>query len=216
MSVGRGGGGQGWEELEKQQISAQTAIPDSEFPTGGLSEWGQTEYTIAPVGGLDRQEIAELIAIESYGIFAFSQPSGDEVGISVSDCEVELSLNPDQQMIGPAPVEETTDTFVDDASGETVTINKNLRESTSTDVLFWSKPHNWIGWDDETNGSGGGSTMHMDHWHRNYRELLGGGPEVDQHDTLYLYQSLGQHNMTNSPINLYNNFHLYWDVRTTR
>lgn len=201
---------QGWENLEVQHVQTVDHENKDQVPHAGKRNYA---HDFDPAGGLERGEAAELVALEANGIFAFVRPEGatDQTSPGNADHEMELSFDDDANMIGYAS--NTASGTVDaDGRGAGGQLDIAERIKTDPDVLFSMKPHNFMSFDDGATGVGGGATMHMAHFDRNYRDFIGGGPIADRHDELFLHVALGEHNVTNAEIYLYNNLVLHWDV----
>lgn len=188
-----------WEDLEKQHILRQYSAD------AGNGFFEEAAVNFDPAGGLERDEIAELVAFERHGIFAFLS---NESQADTVEGMWELSFSPDAELtfdpfLANRPGEEA------DAFGSGTDIVASV-ESDSPDVLYFSRPHQTGTFADNANGTGGSGSIHMDHGDVNYREMYGAGPTADRHDTLYEHVSVQP--SANVVGTLYVHYSLYWDI----
>ena len=210
-----GGRSSGWEGLEIQQVSILQSVFADELPL--TDKIGFTK-SIDPAGGLDRRQVAELVAMRVFGVFAFVTPdSGVGTTPGNADHGYEVSMEDSPKVLGPiAQARAGAAQVAPWSAGELGDPANNFErfvDINDPDVLMYATPHNFQAFNDTVNGTGGGATMHMNHQHFNFREELGGGPELDQHDKVYFHCIIGEHEVADENIVLYAQQQLIWDLR---
>lgn len=175
---------------------------------GGSGRW-------EPVGGLTRDEVAELVARVDNGIFAFQHAGASQN--SVIHARYELSLSPDPQVTSVglinafAPADDTTGFEQNIGPADGLEVSYEGDGVIANDVLVFHFLHQFNHVSDTAAGVGAGGTMHMPHKDFNFRGMYGTGPIIDQHDTLYEHVDVDMDNPTDSF--LYVNQSLVWDVQ---
>lgn len=199
MSVSRTGDSvEAWDELEHQIFTVEVEVNESDWGTG-LGLW-QPVITIDPVDGLERDEVAELVALEYVMVLSDNKAHTDEARIRSG---FEVSLEPTAKILpvvsntfsqtqtfdkaptdgGTAQVGLSPGTNIDSSTG-----GEDQGGILDTDVLMWDSMRTWNGAQDTTTGAGaGGENRSTHHKLINYRDEFGRGPEVDRHNNLFVH-----------------------------
>lgn len=180
MSVTGGGRASEYSEFDIQTTKAELEI-QGDFAGGG-NELDQV-LTIEPAGGLQRNEVAELVALYETIYFA-QEASPGELENEVL-FEYELSTDPNLRVIqGGSELSSSTDL------GGTTGLDGNFADTVDPDVL---RVNAWGGASmsqDETNGAGAAGINAHDWEIIPYRQVFGTGPVFDRHDNLHYHMHM--------------------------
>jgi len=209
-----GGGSTDYSDFEYQQLSARLSTADS---TGGtdtnVDGSGAVSFDVlGGIGGLDNNEVAELVYLETNVIMEFEDEVDDQnVGTDVQGRGVigaDLPLGEGAFIQGKNPVDgqlfdlQNTDDSFSSMSGN----------STSDDRMFQlftvSGGHPF---DDETNGVGGSANHENFYAEKPWRELTGRGPVLDASDDIVVALDINAGDSIISQA-IEARFHMVWDV----
>jgi len=168
---------------------------------------------LSGVGGLQNNEVAELVHLKVLAQIEYEQESADQDVGSASEHRGVIGINlPAKNSAFPQSVSNQieTDIFDDDGGAEfsnaaTLTDNKYLDQ-----YMVRGAP----AFDDQVNGTGGGEGTGSYHNSIHYRNLTGRGPVLDQNDDITALQAL---NISDSVITESAQLRLsmVWDVAET-
>lgn len=171
VSGGGGGNLPGWEALEKQRIGLRYEM-NAASPAPSLHEQLVVE---APAGGLDRGELAELVA---FVVVAEFRPSaaGDTAFSGLATMEVTTA--PDSQYLDNAE-----SVFTADVDGVTGIDRRLWSEEVDADTI---DVHNLSGQQSNHTTAARASNEHSDLDRTiNFPSEYGGGPVLDRHDSVF-------------------------------
>lgn len=203
---------EGYDELEQQTFQMAVGLPDESSLSGSGPVLYQVEHE--PLGGsLSRGEMAEIVTFEGHGIFVIS--NNNVSGPGAEHTWWELSMSGEPQAIGNQQLDQAADEpgtlqMVEDGNSIGAgNLTDTQAKSVAHDVIHYLSPHQQTPWEDATNGTGGGGSMHMDHSHRNFRHLYGTGPLLDNDTTLFEHIIAG---ISGNSGTIYRNFTLTYNV----
>lgn len=198
-----------------QYQTAQFALGGTpQGPDNNVSVSGVTSIPpLAGVGGLDNNEVAELVAIE---VIAYLEIE-DEFNDQTTHTQVQ-----GRGVVG-ANLSTTQDAFVQAGNkyeGDTFDVSGDLG-GPNADALTMTDDRKFqifvmsadAGADDGTSGGAGGSTDNF-HATKNFRELVGRGPVLDSSDDVTCAIDVN----TGDLVNLFTGLvhvHMIWDVAET-
>lgn len=191
----------GYENLEIQVVTDALAYQADAVTGNSVHEqWASFE----PVGGLQRGEFAELVAIVGVEMAHGEGIAGNE---DPGSCSFHYEMSLDPELHGGRDT--VRDEDVDGVTGhDTVVL-----EAVDPDILRHNKLTSSIGFDDDTNGNGGqGALVDRSDVMLGYRGLLGGGPVLDRHDQMYLHAESAHVGDGNSKHVLHIDYLLYWSI----
>lgn len=202
----------GWEDLEIQRIGYPYQVSDAAIQADDTS-WGPRSDEFEPLAGsLQRSEMAELVAIvplQHKMRFEQDTVQTQEDGPAWARGEVELSLN---------DTETVSTEGVSGAQNELRLSGNSFPNDTINKSLYFSHVIAGQGYEDETNGTGGGSAPEEQyagsgHAVMHFRDLFGKGPVVDHRDTLNLAAFVSGYNV-DEDVNIQANWtaDLFWEV----
>lgn len=162
-------------------------------------------HSIEPLGGLGRNEVAELVALlRTYDVAPLA--AGNAPGHLQTQWE--LSFDSSAHYLGQA---DDGDEVSDDDNVDSVTgLDREVADSVDVDVLAIMALGESSSYEDATNGTGGsgGPTSMTDH--RLYRSWFGAGPTVDRHDELFYHAWLNTDGAASSRVTIMDQY--IWDV----
>lgn len=204
MSVSRAGDG-GFEGLDIQVMDVDFKV-QSDTTTG---VYNVPQYdSFEPLGGLSRDERAELVAIVGQVAASHEAIGGNDIPGS---CKFEWEFTLDPEINGGHAASQEQN--VDGITGlDVVSVNRDDPDQLQNYVL---RVGNIFGQYDATAGagSGGGASIYSSYdVQLDFRNLLGGGPVLDRHDQLYQHASVELFGDTNSEYVLSTRQTLFWDV----
>lgn len=189
-------------------VFTEGASDDSNNNVTGFHEFSP----LSPIGGLDNNEVAELVYLETQVSLEFEQEAGDQnvgsatetrgvIGANLPTSGIEGLLNPGGQPTNSGVIAGGSPNF-DDADGETRVDNRVFQQFRADGAPAF---------DDQTNGPGGGADAPNVVYEKNFRELTGRGPVLDQTDDMTIIDRLVTADTViqeRSNIRL----HMVWDV----
>lgn len=191
----------GWNNLEPQFVSTTLDVKNDAAAGGYTHEQYQS---FEPLGGLQRNEFAELVAIIGTESARADAIGGNDIPGS---CAFHYELSLDPEMFGGR--EEVTSENIDGVTG----IDTSAVVAVEPDILRHGHLRVSAGFNDTVNGPGGGGHVHADRpVDHNYRDLLGGGPVLDRHDQLYQHVDRSHVGDTNASYSLHTDWTLFWNV----
>lgn len=207
MPVTRGSSAsEGYNDLEIQLVSVKLSL-ESDYGSPGILH--EQYWMNEPLGGIQRGEVAELVAIKG-NVTAFEQSIGGNT--RPGSCEFLWELTMDPEFNGGEGA--SVDNDIDGVTGAKTADGSHVEP----DIL--DKQHlgvsNEFDSTDTTNGvgtGGGGTTSLVSSLDVNYRDLLGGGPVLDRHDRLYQHADVELLGDANSEYHLDTRAVFFWDVQ---
>jgi len=175
-----------YSDFEYQHMSVTPAYEPS-----GQGARDDTQHSFEPLedrGGLDNDEVAELISLETYADVEYEDEEADQnVGSSAEARGIigsNLAASVGQYPNNASTIVDQTESFGDSeqvTSGSRVGNGKSLSDPA---IFQLFKTQAGIAFDDQTNGLGGGASF--DHFYsmKNFRQLTGRGPVLDATDDI--------------------------------
>jgi len=217
----------GGDEVDYSSFEYQTMASflqlDGSPQTGGDSSGAasavQSFEVLGGVGGLDNNEVAELVALEVQAVMEHEDGAADQnvatstefrgnVGINLPESEgAFVDPNSDRTAVGTGSI-----VRVDDIEEGSVT----LKGVTDTDDrrLQHFKVVGGPPFDDETNGVGGNNFSTDFYALKNYRQLTGRGPILDSNDEVSIALNVAMEDAilgVNGSVKV----HCIWDIAET-
>jgi hypothetical protein len=170
-------------DFEYQHIAAKQA-----FTPSGQGARVENVMSFAPLeskGGLDNDEVAELVYLETHATLEYDDETADQNvgaegefrGIVGSNLGANAAQTPNA-----AP---TRGQITNTGSDQNVA-DERLEARTITDPAIFQqfKTHAGVAFDDEASGAGGAASHDAFHAEKNWRTLTGRGPVLDSTDDL--------------------------------
>lgn len=208
-----------YSDFEYQQVHLQVSLAEQADSTGSGDIQAKTVTQIEPlggIGGLDNNEVAELVYMETEASIRFFDEGADQ------DVATSGSL---KGAVG-ANLSNSRDAFpgIRDASGTTTIISTTDIDESNVNIDAnggsedrWFQLYNASGhppFDDQTNGPGGGAGNHNFYAAKNFRDLVGRGPVLDSSDDISISLN-GEVGDTIISTNFIVRVHMVWDVAET-
>lgn len=214
--------GTDYSDFEYQTISAQLQLFESDDSTGNTSAAATGLVTFEPlggIGGLDNNEVAELVYVETYAALEHEDESADQdVGTS-TEFRGNLGVNlpatdaalVDTNRVGGPSVEGQLIEANDIAEDNVEVVGD---EGTDDRRLQHFKVVGGPPFDDQTNGPGGSNFSTVWHSEKAYRQMVGRGPVLDSNDDITVALRAAAEDTV---IDYIGDFkaHLVWDVAET-
>jgi hypothetical protein len=192
MSVGGNGGGMvsdAYNDYEAQflDISAKVNFDDNAVVAG--DEAIGYEITVDPLEGLDREELAEIVALDFRYQFA---PRDGEANSELSSVISDIACRINSPTLTSAGI--STEKVQDSGSDEELE-NVSAEGHVNEGVLFSGNTTATTAYRNSTDGSGGGSAQHSPvRFQKDFRDLLDGGPVVDRFDDIGFFVNVQSKN----------------------
>lgn len=161
-----------YSDFEYQQLDISVGIGQSLLPGNANNLYLATVSPIEDIGGLDNNEVAELVGYDMQVSVEIEDETNDQDVGTHSEMRGAMGINLNQEG-GHARLASTK-------SGQSADI-----DSTSDDrilQLFTARAS--LPFDDQTNGPGGAGANEDDHREHYYRQTHGRGPVLDQTDNM--------------------------------
>lgn len=191
-------------DLEVQHQNHRYEVEAADLP-GSFPILEESIVDFEPANGLERREVAELLAIWVRGIQA--TVPGTTSAEAALNASYELSLDDGEENVGGAVTQDTGDSGV---------VNQRTLSSDSHAVLYSAEVIAEGGFADSTNGLGGGPWAQTIQDYLDFRTVTGRGPEVGPFQDLHehiRFDNIGGADISDSLIRLTANYTLFWDVR---
>lgn len=193
MQMGSGSGEVDYGDFEYETYSAQIVVNENNDSTGDTSAGGFVLVEFDPLkgsGGLDTNQVAELVYLETYAFLEFEDETGDQnvgtsaefrgcVGINLPASSQAFIDNNDNNPQNP--VEGTVISTQDIAEDNVLAEGASAVDDRRLQIF---KAAGGPPFDDQGNGIGG--NVYTTDWHseKSYRELTGRGPVLDSNDSM--------------------------------
>lgn len=163
--------------------------------------------TFEPLGGLARNEVAELVSMT--GLAAVGIPAtSDAAAGTQAYVHSELSLDPETSTM-PILAGDVTESDKDGVTG----VDARNVSITDPDTVHSHSLYAEARSLDDTNGSGAGGTGDTLEYQTAFRPLFGHGPTVDRHDNLFVHLGYDSAGTAQPRLKYYDKMTLVWDVR---
>lgn len=191
---------------EYDDLDVQTVQVEAELQTdlGTGQTIVENFHSIEPLGGLARDEIAELVTLNRV---ITARPQGSPSDDRTATAEWETSFDSSAHFINEG-TEEISEQDVEGITG----LDRRTADGVDVDVLLNDIVTVVGPWEDETNGTGGAAGTARDRTVIPYRDWYGEGPTTDRHDEIFYHLFLDMFGAQNVNINLVDQY--VWDVRT--
>lgn len=196
-----------WENFEHQHVSTVWKINAGDL-TGDDSPGNLARETLAPAGGLERGELAELVYLQSafrcYIVDASG--TGSTSGQLLAELEIFKDVKADWQV-----VHDYSQANIDD--NDTPLVSSKLSESTKDHSYLRQNAMYQQNFDDDTNGTGGaggGDAVHRDS--RHLRHEMGRGPMYDDEDRIAWDAGIDVGNLSDEQVIVQAQTDLVWDL----
>lgn len=197
--------GNGYDDLEVQTVNTQM-FTNSGTITDALEEFAQFN-TFEPVGGLSRNEVAELVYLQTNVSLQITGTSDATAGCHAHVLG-ELSSDPELN----ATFLNASDRSEQDVDGITgVDAYNNV--SNDPEVLQSHAVGAHAESLDDTNGSGSGASGSTLSYDRPYRKMFGHGPTFDRHDDIFVHLGYNSEGTSQPDVEYYDKMTMVWDVR---
>lgn len=216
MDMSGGSTATDYSSFEYQQISTQLFLEAQDFSeTNPGSFVNHTIEPLSDIGGLANNEVAEIVAIETYAGLEFEDESADQNVGSSAELRGVSGINlPNAPGVVVGPGGQTVEGQAEVYQGDE-DLAKPLNRSISEDrVLQIFRSHGGLPFDDQTNGPGGSGSIDSFHNTKNFRQLTGRGPVLDQNDDFNVNMTV---NASDTLIEVGGTVrtHIIWDVAET-
>lgn len=212
-----------YSDFEYEQITAALEVTGDDAETTNPNAYAvHTFNPLDDIGGLDNNEVAELVYLEVNAYLEFEDEGADQnvattgetrgvVGINLSTGSRADFLNSNigaEQTDGQA---EIVDTFNNTTDGQIAVANSTKSEDR---ILQLFSANGGQPFDDQTNGPGGSGSHDGFRAEKNWRQLTGRGPVIDQSDDFCIGQTV---NVSDTIIGTVGTVrcHLVYDVAET-
>jgi hypothetical protein len=201
-------------EFRYQQVQAQTTVD----PTNETNPSVDTLYTIEPlsrIGGLDPNEVAELVYLEVYADLEFETESESQGVASGAETRGVVGINlpaSEGAFVEPQADEfnegQITEIFRGLTEGDVLT---KLEDGTDDKKLQMFRAHGSLPYDNAGTGAGGSGYSNDFYAEKSYRDLTNRGPVLDSNDDVSIAINV---NVANTNINVSGvvRVHMVWDV----
>jgi hypothetical protein len=223
MNMDGAGGETDYSDFEYEQITAALEVDGDEDSTTNPNAYAvHTFNPLDAIGGLDNNEVAELVYLETTVTLEYEDEVDDQdvgttaetrgiVGVNLSTGGRADFLNANigaEQTDGQAQVAETFNDTLDENIG---VANSQKAEDR---ILQLFAANGGLPFDDQTNGPGGAGTHEQFYAEKKWRDLTGRGPVLDQSDDFCIGQTV---NVSDTIIPVVGTVrcHLVWDVAET-
>lgn len=215
MSVTGRGGKAGYSDLEHQHeyVEIRTTA-DYDGTNTGEDDLTIPQLTvIEPLGGLGRDELAELVAVVHETLIT-SRTSNAGTVPADTHAYFEVSLDPTIQAsrYDPEGNIQYTDEFQLDGDGDGTddTFIRTGPSLVDPDIMWTAEAQHFPASEDAPSGSGWGGFTTYDKTTLDFQDLLGGGPVLDRHNEVYFHGSLGGHGSAIQAAQ--HRVRMYWNV----
>lgn len=208
-----------YSDFEYQQIVAETVLQEQQDATGDGDVLVRAQYDAEPIGdigGLDNNEVAELVYMEVTADLTFRDETADQDVATTSRLEgaVGVNLSGDENAL-PSKRSGTTE-------GDII-VTSDIDEDNVNITGFGGSDDRWLQmfttdaslpFDDQTNGPGGSGSHDQFHAEKNFRAVTGRGPVLDSSDDISIPVEI---NVGDTIINVIGTVrvHMVWDVAET-
>lgn len=208
-----------YSDFEYQTNVTQIIAREADDTTGNEapSVVAQTSFEpLSAVGGLDNNEVAELVYLETQADIEFLDEAADQDVATTAKLRGVVGLNL-ADSVSSLPENRNTDSSQSLISTDNIDpANVELNGRGGSDDR-WLQPfvaNAAPPFDDQTNGPGGVSSGDAFYAEKNYRQLTGRGPVVDSNDDLTVVANLSSDDII---INFTGDIrtHIVWDVAET-
>jgi len=206
-----------YSDFEYQQIDSVLLINEGQDNTGDENARVLSVTSVEPLlgrGGLDNNEVAELVYMQTSAYIEIEDDSGDQDVGTAAEGRGTVGIN----------LPNSTDAFVQDegqfVDGNIVGEVRNVDEGNVTvgtsvvsdnRILQLFDTHATYPFDDASSGPGGGGSQEGYTAEKNWRQLTGRGPVVDATDDISTALALNAGD-TILTQNLRVRVHMVWDV----
>lgn len=212
MSISRNGRS-GVEDLEEQVVEVAYSVLGEDRAGDGSFVVDQIA-SFDPAGGINRDEVAELVAYQPRTALCRVRADGSEGQTPGNvDGQMEWSFNPDIQFMDGQTSDSKT---VDDPNGTEAPVNILKTDYSGNDVFWTPQSFNTSAFNDTVNGTGGGAGVENTQTSVgvvNLREEFGAGYIADVHDKVYCHGTIQAINNPNVDIHGITAAKLYWDIQ---
>lgn len=202
-----------WSDYRYQTVQIQHLDNSQGSTTTGRSETEISLNPLEPVGGLANNEVAELVYLETIVALEFEDETGDQnvattvefrgsIGANTSGTGDVLADGANE--FGRGEVIET-----DTVSASDVQVIGNSRVDSGVLQIF--SIYGGPPFDDQGNGLGGNIFTNLFHAQKNFRDLAGRGPVLDQTDDITYLSALIYDDSILQKSGIIKN-HMVWDV----
>lgn len=208
--------GTDYSEFEYQQITAQIEIEDP--VTNPNASVLHTLEPLRDIGGLDNNEVAELVYLETQASVEIEDEVADQdvgtametrgtVGLNLAATRASLVGG----NIGSGDTDGATD-IIETFNGVDPANVESANSTRSEDrILQLYRANGGIPFDDQLNGPGGNASFEHFYAEKHYRNMTGRGPVLDANDDVSITQALNAGD-TVVPVGANVRCHLIWDV----
>lgn len=202
-----------YSDYRHQNVNLQYDLPNQE--TGGGNGRAAYSYTFDPlddVGGLDSNEVAELVYLETIAFIEYEDETADQNVGATENFVGMIGANLSPNNFGERGVTVEGEIIESDTTVDTSVLQTTFGDSTTDSSAFQPfKVTDNAPFDDEANGLGGGSGAGLFHAEKAYRDLTGRGPVLDQTDNM---EAIGRIISSDSVIEVRGNLnlHMIWDI----
>jgi len=173
------------------------------------------------VGGLDNNEVAELVYLETHAIVEIEDEQADQDVATTGETRGVVGINLPESREGlpdPAATGNTNrlNATVVDVDSDQTEDALNFQGDTRVEDRFLQMYHTAFGlpFDDEANGPGGAGFMEAFHAEKDYRSLTGRGPVLDNTDEMNIGIALTVSDKTATATGTVRT-HMVWDIAET-
>jgi hypothetical protein len=201
--------GSDYAEFEYQvfNIEHSTGRP----PTNPL---GDIVYNFDPIqefGGLDNNEVAELVYSEIQVGLETEEEQGDQTAASSIEARGFFGANLDSTNVLIQNSENTVD--VVDTNGQNLLVGQNGGTRSRDEIFQPYQVHGTQPFDGIADGTGGGGNLDDQTFIKNWRELVGRGPVLDSNDNLAVAERLiAGDKAPDTTVRSQIRGHLVWDI----
>lgn len=141
----------------------------------------ERKIQIDPLEGLDRNEIAEIVAMEFTA--NLSSRDGVDANSELSNLRADISFSVNQVADFQTDEQDVRTEVLEDDSGAETALDAQV--GSDTNLLYYFNLEANAGYRNSTDGNGGPGSIHGPLSEtKNFRDLLGGGPVLDRFDEI--------------------------------
>lgn len=201
-----------YSSFEYQQIAVSH---EDTSPSGNTNSRAKSTFEIlGESGGLDTNEVAELVYAEVYADLEAEDEDGDQDAGTFAELRGSFGTDLEERDEVENPINEDGTTEVTSNIGpDTGNVEVNAFNISRPEVFQVFRAVGGLPFDDDTNGPGGGASTAPFHAEKSWRSMTGRGPVLDSTDDITLVTNVIAGD-TVIPVAGIVRCHLVWDVAT--
>lgn len=206
-----------YSDFEYQQFSSRLQVNESADATGGSNPGVEGLLTFEPlgkIGGLDNNEVAELVYHELSAAVEWEDETGDQNVATFAEGRGVFGVNLNSANSFPAKNQTVEGEILEATDHDPDNSNVFFKDLNDDRILQLWQTYSSAPFDDAGGGTGGAGAADQFHAEKNWREMTGRGPVLDANDDLSILYALIAGD-TIIDVNAVVRGHLVWDVAET-